>query len=91
MPALCVAVPRRCPAGELLGWAGVLFAEGEARPPRESVADLEGAQTVSAATLHALLDHLPGMIWTTDRDLRCTSSLGAGLRDLACDPTRSSV
>ncbi|MEX5214653.1 MAG: PAS domain S-box protein [Nitrospiraceae bacterium] len=29
--------------------------------------------------LHLLLDKVPGILWTTDRDLRFTSSLGAGL------------
>ncbi|HSE59093.1 MAG TPA: PAS domain S-box protein [Nitrospiraceae bacterium] len=29
--------------------------------------------------LHLLLDKVPGILWTTDRDLRFTSSLGTGL------------
>jgi PAS domain-containing protein len=85
---LGVAVPRLCPAGELLGWAGVFFEESDSRPPQGWVARLEQSHTVTSATTQLLLSQLPGMIWTTDRDLRCTSSMGAGLHELGLEPNQ---
>jgi len=85
---LVIAAPRMCPAGRLLGWAGICFevADGESAWVRaESLARTHG---VSAARTHVLLDQLPGMIWTTDRDLRCTSSQGAGLHALELEPNQ---
>ncbi len=38
------------------------------------------------ARLRLILDQLPGMVWSTDADLRCTSSLGAGLASLGLQP-----
>ena len=86
VPVLAITVPRLCPAGELLGWAGVLFEASNSRPPQGWVARLEQSHTVTSATTQLLLSQLPGMVWTTDRDLRCTSSIGAGLRELGLEP-----
>ncbi len=38
------------------------------------------------ARLSLILDQLPGMVWSTDADLRCTSSRGAGLENLGLQP-----
>jgi PAS domain S-box-containing protein len=36
--------------------------------------------------LHALIEQLPAVLWTTDRDMRFTSALGAGLARLGLRP-----
>ncbi len=40
------------------------------------------------ARLQLFLDQMPGMIWSTDTELRCTSSLGAGLASLGLGPNQ---
>jgi PAS domain S-box-containing protein len=47
----------------------------EARGLREEPTSLDGADS----RLRFLLDQLPGILWTTDAELRLTSTLGAGL------------
>ncbi|MFM9966187.1 MAG: PAS domain-containing protein [Planctomycetaceae bacterium] len=42
----------------------------------------------SGARLQLLLDQLPFVLWTTDRELRFTTSLGAALEDLALRPAQ---
>jgi two-component system cell cycle sensor histidine kinase/response regulator CckA len=46
------------------------------------------APELEARLLQALLDQMPGILWTVDKDLRFTSSLGAGLPHLGLQPNR---
>lgn len=83
---LVIAAPRQCPAGSLLGWTGICFdvtANAQLWTRLEPVTRPLVADTARA---HLLLDQVPGVIWTTDLELRCTSSLGAGLRVLGVAP-----
>ncbi len=43
---------------------------------------------VKAQLLRTLLDQMPGFLWTVDRELRFTSSLGAALRALGLQPNQ---
>jgi PAS domain S-box-containing protein len=43
---------------------------------------------VEAQLLRTLLDQMPGFLWTVDRELRFTSSLGAALRALGLQPNQ---
>ncbi len=38
--------------------------------------------------LHLVVDQMPAVLWSTDRDLRFTSSLGAGLTALGMEPNQ---
>jgi two-component system cell cycle sensor histidine kinase/response regulator CckA len=46
------------------------------------------AAELEARLLQTLLDQMPGVLWTVDKDLRFTSSLGAGLPHLGLQPNR---
>jgi|SRR5579875_529104 len=46
----------------------------------------ETALRESEARLRVLIEQLPAIVWTTDRELRFTSSLGAGLARLGLKP-----
>jgi PAS domain S-box-containing protein len=46
----------------------------------------ETALRESEARLRVLIEQLPAVLWTTDRDLRFTSSVGAGLARLGLKP-----
>jgi hypothetical protein len=48
--------------------------------PREGVAD--EAVPSAGGSVRALVDQLPGIVWTTDTALRLTSLFGEGLRSL---------
>jgi two-component system, cell cycle sensor histidine kinase and response regulator CckA len=48
----------------------------------------EAALRESEARLRVLIEQLPAVLWTTDRDLRFTSSLGAGLIRLGLKPNQ---
>lgn len=85
---LVIAAPRLCPAGQLLGWAGICFPVANNESAWVRAESLARTHTVAAAQTHLLLGQLPGMIWTTDRNLRCTSSQGAGLRALGLAPNQ---
>lgn len=60
------------------------FKESEARR-REKQRTLQ----LSEARQQLLLSQLPGVLWTTDDDLRFTSSLGAGLTGLGLEPDQT--
>lgn len=47
---------------------------------------LEDSLSAQDSTLHLLLHDVPAILWTTDRDLRFTSSTGAGLREIGLIP-----
>lgn len=40
----------------------------------------------SEERVRMMLDQFPAVLWTTDTDLKCTASLGVGLRDLGIQP-----
>ena len=40
------------------------------------------------AILQLMIEQIPAILWTTDRDLRITSSLGAGLAALGLEPNQ---
>lgn len=83
---LMIVAPRQCPAGSLLGWTGICFdvtADAQLWTRMEPVTRPVVADT---ARTHLLLDQLPGVLWTTDLGLICTSCLGAGLRTLGLAP-----
>jgi PAS domain S-box-containing protein len=46
----------------------------------------EDALRASDVRLRALIEQLPAVLWTTDRDMRFTSALGAGLARLGITP-----
>ena len=46
----------------------------------------EGKLRESENRLRAMLEQIPAVVWTTDADLRFTSSLGAGLANLGLEP-----
>ncbi|UCC81919.1 MAG: PAS domain S-box protein [Gemmatimonadota bacterium] len=48
----------------------------------------EASSDVEAQLLRTLLDQMPGILWTVDRDLRFTSSLGAALPALGLQPNQ---
>jgi len=83
---LVVAAPRQCPAGSLLGWTGICFDVTANAQLWTRLEPVTRPLVADAARSHLLLDQLPGVIWTTDLELRCTSSLGAGLRALDVAP-----
>jgi PAS domain-containing protein len=59
---------------------------GELRVPR---ADAEpDAPAEGAGSLRLLVDQFPAVFWTTDAELRFTSSLGAGLAELGLGPNQ---
>ncbi len=43
------------------------------------MADAPTVEVLSKDQLRQLLDEIPGVIWTTDTELRCTSIQGSGL------------
>ncbi len=60
----------------------------EKRPARRKPAAdaLSVAADTSAAQLRFLLDQIPGVLWTTDLELRLTSSVGSGLAAMKSRP-----
>ncbi|MBK7977250.1 MAG: PAS domain S-box protein [Deltaproteobacteria bacterium] len=60
----------------------------EADPSRELalVRDRLVALQGQEQALRSLLEHLPGVLWTTDRELRFTSSGGAALASIGLEP-----
>ena len=47
-----------------------------------------GTLTEQVGSLRLLVDQFPAVFWTTDRELRFTSSLGAGLATLGLGPNQ---
>jgi len=78
---LMIAAPRLTAAGTLLGWTGICFDISGEAATRSRLEALTRPLTVSSARTALLLEELPGYIWTTDRELRVTSGLGAAVRD----------
>ena len=85
---LMIAAPRRTDHGELLGWTGICFdvSRNPALPIR--LGAVTRAMSADAASTNLILRQLPAMIWTTDLDLRCTFSHGAGFRSLGAEPNQ---
>ena len=67
---------------------GHITARGIKRAIRYSVERFRASQQLhqQAAQLGLLTGQLPAILWTTDRELRITSSLGAGLQKLNLEP-----
>lgn len=72
---LMVCAPRIEGAGELTGWTGVCF-DISNDDSRDGIRRLLQPLTISSARTALLLEEFPGQIWTTDRDLIVTSTMG---------------
>ncbi|HEX2224113.1 MAG TPA: diguanylate cyclase, partial [Thermoanaerobaculia bacterium] len=59
------------------------LAAGRDLRPAPSLAETPGP---ADARLRLLMEQMPALVWTTDRDLRFTSGLGAGLAAFGLDP-----
>jgi PAS domain-containing protein len=60
---------------------------GEARGPSNPLVTLDAVRE-REEPLRAVIEQLPALIWTTDRDLRFTSSLGEGFFALGLAPNQ---
>ena len=58
--------------------------------PTEQIERLDVAEKLrkDEASLQLMIEQIPAILWTTDRDLRITSSLGAGLAALGLEPNQ---
>lgn len=83
---LMIAAPRLSSSGALRGWTGICFdvSRNPALPSR--LEPVTRSLALEAAKTNMVLRQLPAMIWTTDLDLRCTFSHGAGFRSLGAEP-----
>ncbi|HXI01911.1 MAG TPA: hypothetical protein VNI57_01935, partial [Candidatus Saccharimonadales bacterium] len=88
--ALGESLPRW--AQDLMMLSSLLLATGAALVLRRRGAMAQALRTAersleeSKARLHPVLDQMPAVLWSTDRDLRFVTSQGAGLRDLGLVP-----
>ncbi len=85
---LVIAAPRWSADGSLCGWTGICF--DVSRNPTLSMRLEATTQslTVDTAKTSLFLRQLPAMLWTTDLNLRCTSSYGAGFESLGAEPNQ---
>ena len=79
---LMVAAPRIAAAGEIFGWTGICFDVTHGPSLGSRLESMSGMLTADTARSQLLLRQFPGVIWTTDTQLRCTSTIGAGLAAL---------
>lgn len=86
---LVIAAPRTGPDGTFCGWTALGFDIGRNAGLREHLSGLVSTVSVEAARMRLLLNQFPGVIWTYDRDLRLTSSLGAGVRVIGEPPNHN--
>lgn len=83
---LMVAAPRIAPAGGTFGWTGICFDVTHGPALGTRLESMTGMLTADSARSQLLLRQFPGVIWTTDTQLCCTSTIGAGLPDLGQVP-----
>ncbi len=85
---LMIAAPRWSPEGALGGWTGICF--DVTRNPTLTTRLEATTQSLTAETAKTslFLRQLPAMIWTTDLELRCTFSHGAGFESLGAEPNQ---
>jgi PAS domain S-box-containing protein len=86
--SLVVAAPRIAPAGETVGWTGICFDITHGPSLGTRLESMSGMLTADTARSQLLLRQFPGVIWTTDTQLRCTSTIGAGLAALGQAPNQ---
>lgn len=86
---LMLAAPRFAPAGGVVGWSGICFDLTSDPALSLRLESITTAMTADSAREHLLLRQFPGMIWTTDADLRCTSSAGVALGRIGRTPNET--
>ncbi len=77
--------PMRDQDGGLIGFIGVSKDITDRRRAAEIQARYEAALHESAERLRLLVEKMPAVLWSTDADLRVTSSAGGGLAALGLE------
>ena len=85
---LMVAAPRLSADGLLLGWTGICFDVTRNATLWTRLDAVTRPIAADTARTQMLLRQLPGMIWTTDLELRCTFSHGASFLSLGAAPNQ---
>jgi PAS domain-containing protein len=85
---LMIAAPRWSPEGALGGWTGICFDVTRNPTLATRLEATTQSLTVDTAKTSLFLRQLPAMIWTTDLELRCTFSHGAGFESIGAEPNQ---
>jgi PAS domain-containing protein len=85
---LVIAAPRWSADGSLSGWTGICFDVSRNATLSTRLEATTQSLTLDTARTSLFLRQLPAMLWTTDLDLRCTFSHGAGFESLGAEPNQ---